>query len=129
MRNRYRKCRAAAPFLQAFCGPNRSGFNGRARAAVTRRGVRYRKSGSGSATPRLRFVLQLRADLREGPAIAQILADRKPEARPAPQNGTFVRVRLQEMLGYINSEVHKTYSPLFKKGIPAETRSERKAYL
>lgn len=67
--------------------------------------------------------------LTEGPAIVQYLADRKPEAQLAPQNGTFARARLQEMLGYINSEIHKTYSPLFKKGIPAETRGERKAYL
>jgi glutathione S-transferase len=67
--------------------------------------------------------------LTEGPAIMQYLADRKPEAQLAPANGTPARYRLQEMLGYINSELHKTYSPLFRAETPAETREERQAYL
>ncbi len=67
--------------------------------------------------------------LTEGPAIVQYLADREPGGTIAPANGTFARVRLQEMLGYINSEIHKAYSPLFRKDTPAETRAERKAYL
>src|SRR5688572_19112709 len=37
--------------------------------------------------------------LTEGSAILQYLADRKPEARLAPANGTLARVRLQEALG------------------------------
>ena len=67
--------------------------------------------------------------LTEGPAIVQYLADQKPESTIAPPNGTLARSRLQEMLGYINSEIHKTYSPLFHAETPAETRTERKAYL
>ena len=57
------------------------------------------------------------------------LADRKPEARLAPANGTLERVRLQETLGFINSEIHKTYSPLFNPKTPADTRTEREEYL
>ena len=67
--------------------------------------------------------------LTEGPAIVQYLADLKPESGLAPANGTLARYRLQEMLGYINSEIHKTYSPLFKQETPDATRAERKAYL
>ena len=67
--------------------------------------------------------------LTEGPAIVQYLADLKPESNLAPANGTLARYRLQEMLGYINSEIHKTYSPLFKPDTPEPTRAERKAYL
>jgi glutathione S-transferase len=67
--------------------------------------------------------------LTEGPAIVQYLADLKPESGLAPANGTLARYRLQEMLGYINSEIHKTYSPLFKPDSPEATRSERKDYL
>ncbi len=67
--------------------------------------------------------------LTEGPAIVQYLADLKPEARLAPANGTFARTRLQEMLGYINSEIHKSYSPLFNPKVSAEVRTERVEYL
>ena len=67
--------------------------------------------------------------LTEGPAIVQYLADFKPEAKLAPANGTWERVRLQEMLGYINSEIHKSYSPLFKATTSDEVRAERKDYL
>ena len=67
--------------------------------------------------------------LTEGPTIVQYLADLKPESGLAPPAGTLARYRLQEWLGYINSEVHKSYSPLFRPDIPAETRAERLAYL
>lgn len=67
--------------------------------------------------------------LTEGPAIVQYLADQKPESGLAPANGTAARYRLQEMLGYINSELHKTYTPLFKPETPDAVREERKEYL
>jgi glutathione S-transferase len=67
--------------------------------------------------------------LTEGPAIVQYLADQKAGTTLAPANGTFARARLQETLGYINSEIHKTYSPLFKADTPDATRSERLEYL
>lgn len=67
--------------------------------------------------------------LTEGPAIVQFLADQKPGSTLAPANGTFARSRLQEMLGYINSEIHKSYSPLFKADTPDATRRERLEYL
>jgi len=67
--------------------------------------------------------------LTEGPVISQYLADQKPDSGIAPKNGTMERYRLQEMLGYINSEIHKTYSPLFNKDLPPETREDRKQYL
>lgn len=67
--------------------------------------------------------------LTEGPTIVQYLADLKPEKGLAPRAGTLARYRLQEWLGYINSELHKTYSPLFRPNTPEETRAERVAYL
>ena len=67
--------------------------------------------------------------LTEGTAIVQYLADRRPEAKLAPANGTSERYRLQEMLGYINSEIHKSYTPLFNPATSDEVREERKAYL
>jgi glutathione S-transferase len=60
--------------------------------------------------------------LTEGPAIVQYLADRKPGSGLAPANGTLERYRMQEMLGFINSEIHKAYSPLFDPATPEATR-------
>jgi glutathione S-transferase len=67
--------------------------------------------------------------LTEGPAIVQYLADLNPESCLVPAAGTLERYRIQEMLGYLNSEIHKTYSMLFKSTIPAEVRAEREEYL
>ncbi|HEV3020565.1 MAG TPA: glutathione transferase GstA [Burkholderiaceae bacterium] len=51
--------------------------------------------------------------LTEGAAIVQYLADQVPARGLAPANGTFERVRLQEWLNFISTEVHKQLSPLF----------------
>ena len=67
--------------------------------------------------------------LTEGPAIVQFLADRAPAAALAPANGTFQRVRLQEALNYLTSEIHKAYSPLFKPDVLPAVREERLAHL
>lgn len=67
--------------------------------------------------------------LTEGPVIVQYLADLEPAKGLAPPAGTRARYHLQEWLGYINSELHKSYSPLFRPDTPAETRAERQAYL
>jgi glutathione S-transferase len=67
--------------------------------------------------------------LTEGPAIVQYLADKQPDKKLAPANGTIERYRLQETLGYINSELHKTYSPLFNSKTTPELRQEREEYL
>ena len=56
----------------------------------------------------------------EGPAIVQYLADKKPDAKLAPPNGTIERYRLQEWLNFITSELHKGFSPLFNPQVPDE---------
>lgn len=67
--------------------------------------------------------------LTEGPAIVQYIADQKPASHLVPPAGTLQRYRMQEMLGYINSEIHKTYSPLFNPDTPPATVQDRKTYL
>jgi glutathione S-transferase len=67
--------------------------------------------------------------LTEGTAIVQYLADAKPDSKLAPAAGTIERYRLQEMLGYINSELHKTFGALFSPTTTPEARKEREAYL
>jgi glutathione S-transferase len=67
--------------------------------------------------------------LTEGPAIVQYLADLKPESALAPRAGTFERYQLMEMLNYITSEVHKSFSPLFNPANSAETKAAFMAVL
>lgn len=61
--------------------------------------------------------------LTEGVAILQFLADQNPEAKLAPANGTRERYKLQEWLTFISSEIHKSFSPLFDKSTPEQTRT------
>jgi len=56
--------------------------------------------------------------LTEGPAILQFLADQMPGHALAPANGTWERVRLQEWLNFISSEIHGASAPLFSSEIP-----------
>lgn len=60
--------------------------------------------------------------LTEGPAIIQYLADKAPEKQLAPAAGSMERYRLIEWLNFISTELHKTFSPLFKPNAPEETR-------
>ncbi len=53
--------------------------------------------------------------LTEGAAILQFIADEAPAAALAPANGTRQRLRLQEQLNFIASEVHKTIGAMFAK--------------
>lgn len=53
--------------------------------------------------------------LTEGAAILQYIADSVPAAGLAPANGSRARVRLQEQLNFISSELHKSIGALFAK--------------
>jgi glutathione S-transferase len=64
--------------------------------------------------------------LTEGTAIMQYIADHTPAANLAPAPGTAQRVRLNEWLGYVNSEVHKTMGSLFDGEMPAEYKEVQK---
>lgn len=81
------------------------------RDKVTETGADYRQISPRGAVP----ALELAGGelLTEGVAIMQHVMDSaKPGALPAP--GTLGRARLHEALNYVASEVHKTYSPLFR---------------
>jgi glutathione S-transferase len=62
--------------------------------------------------------------LTEGPAIVQYLADRAPQKKLAPVNGTIERYQLQEWLNFITSEIHKQFSPLFDATMPEEAKQK-----
>lgn len=64
--------------------------------------------------------------ITEGVAIVQYIADQAPESGLAPPAGTFERVRLQEWLNFIATELHKgmapAYSPLASDELKQVTR-------
>jgi glutathione S-transferase len=78
----------------------------------------YRQVNPRGYVPAL--VLDNGQTLTEGPAIVQYLADQKPEAGLAPKWASFERYRLQELLNFLTSEIHKQFSPLFKPNTPEE---------
>lgn len=53
------------------------------------------------------------AVLTENSAILEYLADLTPATHLAPPPGTFQRVRLREILAFLSSELHKSFSPFF----------------
>ena len=67
--------------------------------------------------------------LTEGPAITQFLADLAPSSNLAPANGTLERYQLVSLLNFISTEVHKNFSPLFKRDAGAEVQQDRRAAL
>ncbi|MGE0400075.1 MAG: glutathione transferase GstA [Kofleriaceae bacterium] len=56
--------------------------------------------------------------LTEGSAIVQFIADLDPSRGLAPPAGTLERVRLQEWLNFIASELHKQISPFLRAEAP-----------
>jgi glutathione S-transferase len=86
----------------------------------TESGADYLQVNSKGAVPALQ--LDDGRVLTEGPAIVQYLADLKPESGLAPRAGTFERYQLMEILNYITSEIHKTFSPLFNPASSAEMK-------
>ena len=67
--------------------------------------------------------------LTEGPAIVQYIADLAPEKNLAPANGTLARYKLQSMLNFISTELHKGFSPLFNPKMPEEAKTIAKEKL
>ena len=61
--------------------------------------------------------------LSEGPAIVQYVADQVPDRALAPASGTMARYRVQEWLNFISSEIHKTFSPLFRPTTPEDFKA------
>jgi glutathione S-transferase len=74
--------------------------------------------------------------LMEGPAIVQYVADQAPGKHLAPENGTLPRYRLQSLLNFISTELHKSFTPLFNpaasedwKQAARDVIAERMTYL
>jgi glutathione S-transferase len=79
------------------------------------------------------YVPALRLDdgqlLTENVAVLQYIADLNPAAKLAPPAGTMERYRLQEWLSFINSEVHKSFTPLFSSEATDDMKTYARNYI
>jgi glutathione S-transferase len=79
------------------------------------------------------YVPALRLDdgqvLTENVAVLQYIADLSPAAKLAPAAGTLERYRLQEWLSFINSELHKSFTPLFSSEATEDMKTYSRNYL
>lgn len=67
--------------------------------------------------------------LTENVAVLQYIADLNPDAHLAPPAGTMERYRLQEWLGFISSELHKSFGPLFHTESGEQAQQSARAQL
>jgi glutathione S-transferase len=61
--------------------------------------------------------------LTEGIVIQQYVADSAPEFGLAPPRGSTERLRLEELLVFISTELHKSYNPLLAPTMPEDAKS------
>jgi glutathione S-transferase len=94
---------------------------------VTESGVDYTTINPKGSVPALQ--LDDGRVLTEGPAVVQYIADQKPGSGLAPPAGSFERYQLMELLNFITSELHKSFSPLFNPGSSPDWKAAAKANL
>ncbi len=93
---------------------------------VSESGADYNQLNPKSYVPALQ--LDDGTVLTEGASILMYLADQKGGEKVAPKAGTKERYKLQEWLVFIATELHKNFSPLFRKTpdpVPRETLQKR----
>jgi glutathione S-transferase len=94
-------------------------------AGKTETGADYAAVNPKGYVPALQ--LENGAVLTEGAVIARYIADLAPDAALAPKPGSFERVRLEEIMNFIGSELHKAYTPLFLPDTTEEGRTAARA--
>jgi glutathione S-transferase len=67
--------------------------------------------------------------LTEASAILQYVADKTPQAQLAPARGTSEHYRLLEWLGFISTEIHKGFGPLWNPKMPDAAKDLARANL
>ena len=97
------------------------------RAKRTESGRDYREINPKGAVPALE--LANGEVLTENAVVLQFLGDRSGLEQVLPPMGDFRRYRVLEWVNYINTEIHKSFGPLFKPDASDETKEYFKKQL
>lgn len=97
------------------------------RARQTEDGQDYLGTNPNGYVPAL--VLDDGSTLTEASLLVQYLADQKPDSGLIPAAGTMERYRVQQILAFISTELHKIFGPFFKPGTPEDTRATSRDHL
>ena len=90
------------------------------RAKTTEQGSNYLGINSRGYVPALDIGES--EPLTEASVIVQYLADKAPEKGLLPAAGTTARLRVQQWLTFVATELHKGFSPLFNPAFPEDAR-------
>jgi glutathione S-transferase len=94
---------------------------------ITERGDDYWQINPKGQVPALQ--LSDGTVLTEGVAIVQYLADLKPDRHLLAPVGSLTRYHTVEWLSYISSELHKSFTPLFRPDSTEEEKSRARTLL
>ncbi|ERK10251.1 Glutathione S-transferase [Pantoea sp. AS-PWVM4] len=111
-------CSLSPHIVMRECGLDFTQVNVDLQLKRTERGEDYWQINPKGQVPALQF--DDGTLLTEGTAIVQYLADQKPDRHLLAPTGSLTRYHTLEWLSFIGTELHKGFSPLFRKDTPAE---------
>ena len=109
-------CSLSPHIVARECGLDFTQVNVDLQKKVTELGEDYWQINPKGQVPALQF--DDGTILTEGVAIVQYLADLKPDRNLLAPTGSLTRYHTLEWLSFISSELHKTFSPLFRPDTP-----------
>ncbi len=120
-------CSLSPHIVARECGLDFTQVNVDLQKKVTELGEDYWQINPKGQVPALQF--DDGSLLTEGVAIVQYLADLKPDRNLLAPTGSLTRYHTLEWLSFVSSELHKTFSPLFRPDTPEEYKTIVRAQL
>ncbi|WP_186454433.1 glutathione transferase GstA [Candidatus Pantoea soli] len=120
-------CSLSPHIVARECGLDFTQVNVDLQKKVTEQGEDYWQINPKGQVPALQF--DDGTLLTEGVAIVQYLADLKPDRNLLAPTGSLTRYHTLEWLSFISSELHKTFSPLFRPDTPEAYKTIVRAQL
>jgi len=114
-------CSLSPHIVALECGLDFTQVNVDLQKKVTEQGEDYWQINPKGQVPALQF--DDGSILTEGVAIVQYLADLKPDRHLLAPTGSLTRYHTLEWLSFVSSELHKSFSPLFRPDTPEEYKT------